>query len=303
MRILKSKKEGEIIRLFDPWDSPLCTCPFKYTLNPYTGCSFFCVYCYATAYIGRRKSTPKKNYLERLLKDLRKIDKRLPINMSTSTDPYPPVEEKMLLTRTTLQILSKHDLRVLITTKGTLYTRDIDIIRASLMAVTPTITTINKGISSKIEPYAPLPSERINALNVLEENNVPFGVRIDPILPYINDDPKEIEELVSILSTYRNLDFIVTSTFKARPDSLSRVIEVFPELETRYKRLYREEGKWMHGYWYLPQKMRLKLLKPVFESARKYGIKYAHCREGFAGKEYFTAASCDGTHLLYPPYR
>ncbi|MCE4615343.1 MAG: radical SAM protein [Desulfurococcales archaeon] len=295
-------REGELIRLFDPWSNPLCTCPRKYTLNPYTGCSFFCVYCYATAYVGRKPSTPKKNYFHRLLKDLRKIDPELPINMSTSSDPYPPIEKNLMITRRTLQLLIKKGLRVLITTKGTLYTRDVDIMKMGVTAITPTITTLDDSVSSKLEPRAPSPKERIKALERISDTGIPAGVRIDPILPYINDDPQDIEELVAILSQIDNVDFIVTSTYKAKPDNLKRVISAFPELAEKYRQLYLKEGIRVRGYWYLKKKLRLKLLKPIFIYARKYGLRYAHCREGLQGKEYFNSPSCDGTHLLYPPY-
>ncbi len=295
-------REGTLIRLFDPWGNPLCTCPRKYTLNPYTGCSFFCIYCYATAYIGRKPSTPKKDYFNRLLKDIARIDRSLPVNMSTSSDPYPPIEAKLGITRRTLKLLVDNKIRVLITTKGVIYTRDIDIITRGNVAITPTITTLDDSISSRIEPNAPPPKERIEALREASNNGIPAGVRIDPIMPYINDDPYEIEELVAILSNIETVDFIVTSTYKARPDNFKRVIQAFPELENKYRRLYREEGILFHGYTYLKPSIRLKLLEPVFRYARKYGLKYAHCREGFRGKEYFNAPSCDGTHLLYPPY-
>jgi DNA repair photolyase len=295
-------KEGTIIRLFDPWNNPLCTCPRKYTLNPYTGCSFFCIYCYATAYIGRKPSTPKKDYFPRLIRDLEKINPNLPINMSTSSDPYPPVEEHFMITRRTLQLLVERKLRVLITTKGILYTRDIDILEKGITAVTPTITTLQESVSSKLEPNAPSPKDRIRALEELSKAGIPAGVRIDPILPYINDDPYDIEELIATVSQISNVDFIVTSTYKARPDNLKRVITVFPELATKYERLYLREGIRMHGYWYLKKNLRLKLLTPVFNYAEKYGLRYAHCREGFQDRKYFNSPSCDGTHLLYPPF-
>ncbi|MEM2014385.1 MAG: radical SAM protein, partial [Desulfurococcaceae archaeon] len=56
----------KVIREFDPWKSPLCTCPRKYSLHPYTGCDHSCLYCYATSYIRSRKSVPKKKFLEAL---------------------------------------------------------------------------------------------------------------------------------------------------------------------------------------------------------------------------------------------
>lgn len=54
----------------------------------------------------------------------------------------------------------------------------------------------------------------------------------------------------------------------------------------------------IQGYLYLPESDRIKLLEPVIKSARRHGLEYAVCREGLTGREWFTAASCDGTHLI-----
>jgi len=104
---------------FDPWKSPLCTCPFKLSLNPYTGCSFKCVYCYATAYIGLRDSEPKKDFKRRLARDLARWPPPTLVNIGTSSDPYPPIERFYGLTRSALEELLPRGYRVLVTTKGT----------------------------------------------------------------------------------------------------------------------------------------------------------------------------------------
>ncbi|MCE4617735.1 MAG: radical SAM protein [Desulfurococcales archaeon] len=285
------------IRPFDPWSSPLCTCPFKYSLNPYTGCSHFCLYCYATSYIGRKPSTPKKNLLRIISKELSKVDHRIPINISTSTDPYPPLERHLMLTRNLLALMIPRGYRILITTKSDIVVRDADILSKGNAAVTVTITTLEEKISSKLEPGAPSPQNRLEALRRLGKNGVPIGVRLDPILPYINDDPHDLRQLVEIIAE-SGATFIVTSTYKAKPDNLARIMKAYPELAPRYHKLYKEEGVRVGGYWYLARKLRLRLLEPVFSTARKLGLEYAHCREGFTGKEYFNAGSCDGTHLI-----
>lgn len=285
---------------FDPWKSPLCTCPFKLSLNPYTGCSFKCLYCYATAYIGVRDSTPKKDFRRRLLRDLARYDPSIPINIGTSSDPYPPEELEYGLTRSALEILVPIGRRVLITTKGTLYaTRDLDLLRRGNVAVTPTITTLDPRISMIIELGAPLPERRLDAARAAAEAGVPVGVRIDPIIPYLNDDPYEIDELVARVAN-AGARFVVTSTYKARPDNLARLRSALSSgLGRRIARLYsRGRAVRVGGYMYLPRSERERLLRPVVEAARRYGLEYATCREGFTGREWFNAASCDGTHLI-----
>ncbi|MEM4848307.1 MAG: radical SAM protein, partial [Ignisphaera sp.] len=79
-----------IIKPFDPWRSSLCTCPTKWVVHPYTGCSHGCLYCYATSYIPKHYMVRAKGrFLERLRRDIPKIPRGALIEMSSSSDPYP----------------------------------------------------------------------------------------------------------------------------------------------------------------------------------------------------------------------
>ncbi len=288
---------GRVLTVFDPWNNPLCTCPFKYSLHPYTGCSHQCLYCYATSYIKTRRSIPKKNFIERLLTDLERANPQIPISMSNSSDPYPPEEGEYKLTRRTLEILLPRGYKVLVVTKGALVARDKDLLAKGNAAVTVTITTLDMSLAQRLEPFASTPRDRLRAIRELVEHGIPVGVRIDPIIPFINNDEKGIRELVETLASI-GVKFIVTSTYKARPDNLKRMKTGFPEIADKLDKLYRGEGSWIRGYWYLPLELRKKLLKPVIEYARRNGMEYATCREGLTSREWFNARSCDGTHLI-----
>jgi len=285
----------QVIRRFDPWRGKLCTCPPKYTLNPYTGCSHMCLYCYATSYIGRRKSTPKNNLIRRVLHDLKIIDKNLVINMSTSSDPYPPEEYHHNLTRRVLELLIRSSCKILITTKSNMFMRDLDIIRNGKAAVMITITTLDKNLARKLEPGAPSPEDRLRAIEKAAEESIPVGVRIDPVIPYINDDPRELKELVRTVVT-AGARHITTSTYKAKPDNFKRMIEAFPELEEKFRKLYYNESEIINGYRYLKIDIRRRLLRPIIEEAERLKVTYATCREGIL--EYRRAESCDGSHLI-----
>ncbi len=292
-----SLPKGSLLSPFDPWSSPLCTCPVKYSLNPYTGCSIGCLYCYATAYIGRRPSTPKRDAVRRLRRDLRRLPRSIPVNMGTSSDPYPPEEEYYKLTRALLEVLVEEGVKVLITTKSDLVVRDVDLIARGRVAVTPTITMLDARMSRIVEPMAPEPSRRISAVRALAHHGVPVGVRVDPVIPYVNDDPHMLEELVCTLAE-AGARFVVTSTYKARPDNMARMRAGLGEVGDKIYRLYRERGVRVGGYTYLPREDRERLLKPVVRAASRCGMEYATCREGLTGPEWFNAASCDGTHLI-----
>lgn len=285
-----------VIREFDPWKSPLCTCPLKYSLHPYTGCSHFCLYCYATSYIGLRSSSPKKDFLRKLLRDLEHVDKERVIELSTSSDPYPPIERELALTRMTLDVLVSRNHKVLITTKSNIVIRDIDLLSRGNAAVMITITTLDEKLAKSIEPGAPTPRERLDAIKELRRSNIPVGVRVDPIIPYVNDDSYEISELIARIAEYGALH-IVTSTYKAKLDSLRRLeARLPPDISTKFTRLYREHGVRLHGYLYLPAESRMKILRNVVSEAKRYNLSYATCREGF--NELNQAPSCDGSHLI-----
>ena len=282
-----------MIRDFDPWRGELCTCPPKYSLQPYTGCSHKCIYCYATSYIRTKNAKPKKKFISRLIRDLKHIDLRRPINMSTSSDPYLPEEHNYRLTRQALEILIPIGAKILITTKGTLIERDVDIIRGGNVAVMITITTLDEGLARIIEPNAPSPSMRLSLIKILSKNNIPVGVRIDPIIPYVNDDKNQLIELVDKVVEY-GAQHIVTSTYKAKADNFKRVITAFSELESKLIKLYKSSPEKHSGYLYLRRNLRKKILDPVIGEALRLNITVATCREGFS--QY--SPSCDGTHLI-----
>ena len=235
--------------------------------------------------------------LRRLRKDLRLADRRLIVSMSNSSDPYPPEEKELGITRESLRLLLSYGFKVLIITKGSLVTRDLDLIRRGEVTVSVTVTTLDEGLSKLLEPGAPPPSERIEALRKLSRGEVPVSARVDPVIPSLNDEPRELEELVGRLAD-AGVSHVVTSTYKAKPDSLKRLITAFPQEASYLKRIYREEGLKFRGYRYLRKELREKLLRPVVKAARYYGLTYATCREGLTSKEFFNAPSCDGSHLI-----
>ena len=283
-----------IIRPFDPWRSPLCTCPPKLSLDPYTGCEHGCLYCYASSYIKDfYRCRPKRNLIELVRRDLRRIPEDTLISMSNSSDPYPPMERRLKLTRRCLKEFRGRNLRILIVTKGDTILRDIDLLRELRAAVTVTITTLDDHIAGRLEPKAPRPMRRLEIIEELTAHGIPVGLRLDPIIPGINDD--SIEELLTEAKE-AGVAHVVSSTFKPRWDSWLRVSEAFPEESERLRRLYFEEGRRRGRSWYLPREMRLKLMREVRDLCDRLGLTFATCREGFP--ELHTAPSCDGSHLI-----
>lgn len=276
------------ITYFDPWRDPLCTCPKKYSLNPYTGCEHRCVYCYITSYIPRGfECRIKKNLLKEVKRERKKLNQKIPISMSNSSDPYTTMEGEYKLTRACLKLLK--DFKVLIITKSDLVTRDIDLLKDMQTSVSITITTLDEGVAKKLEPYAPSPERRLRALEKLISSDIKVSCRIDPIIPHVNEDASVlIKELSDI-----GVPHVVASTFKARPDSWQRFENTFENEARLLKRAYVDKHK---NAYYLPRELRFKLLKDVRELCDRREITFAACREGF--DELKTAKTCDGSHLI-----
>jgi DNA repair photolyase len=280
-----------LITRFDPWRSTLCTCPPKLTFNPYTGCDHACVYCYASSYIPHFASCrPKKSLLRNLQREAARL-KGETVSIANSSDPYPRIEAETGLTRMCLAILSQHDCRVQIITKSTLITRDTDLLSKIPCAVALTITTDDDNTAKLIEPHAPSPTERLKTVEALTSKGIPVSVRIDPVIPFVNDNPQRlIAELASI-----GVKHLTTSTYKLKPDNWQKLATAIPELAEKLKPLYFEQGEKMGGCTFLPKELRLKLMKNVRNLAMKNGVKFGVCRENLSQ---LNTAACDGSWQL-----
>lgn len=155
-----------------------------------------------------------------------------------------------------------------------------------------TITTVDEELSRRLEPGAPSPRRRLSALKKLSEAGIYVSSRIDPIIPGIND--RKIEDLVIALSS-AGVSHITSSTYKARPDSMKRIISAFPEAGEELQGLY-SQGEKISGSRYLPRNLRRGILAEVRAYAHKAGITFSTCREGFPPD---MGICCDGSHLIF----
>lgn len=285
----------DVIREFDPWKDPLCTCPKKLTFNPYTGCPHACLYCYITSFIPRAfECRPKKNLPKRIERDLLKVDRNLVISMSNSSDPYPPVEKKMRLTRSCLELFAKRGTLIQVITKSDIVARDADLLSKMKSVVSFTITTLDKSLSSKLEPLAPEPERRLKAMKELSKAGVPVILRLDPVVPFLNDS--QVEEIIEAASSSGAVH-VTSSTFKPRNDSWKRMRSVFPEICSRLYTLYFKLGMHHHNSWYLPKELRIELMMRVRKACEENELTFSTCREGLEGLN--TSKTCDGSHLIW----
>ena len=174
-----------------------------YNMNLYRGCQHACIYCdtrskcYQLGELSQIRY--KSNSIELLEKELYSKKTKGTIGFGSMNDPYMPVEQKMQLTRTALGLIEKHRFSLHLITKSDLVLRDIDIIKKIsriYAAISFTITTADDELAKIIEPNAPSPSKRFEALRILNQSGIYCGITLMPILPFINDTEKNIRDLI-----------------------------------------------------------------------------------------------------------
>lgn len=189
-----------------------------YVINPYNGCQFACMYCYA-AQIARWKHSGeewgtfldvKLNAPDLLAKELAKLEKKFhsknfgSVFFSSVTDPYTGLEAKYQLTRKCLQVLVDfgYQGQVALQTKSGLITRDIDLFKQLKdVSIGFTVTTLDDKVSRFLEVEAPPVSARIEAIKKLNAEGIPTYAFIGPVLPHFVKDKDGINKLLDTLQT------------------------------------------------------------------------------------------------------
>ena len=168
---------------------------YDYTLNPYSGCSFGCTYCYAAFFSMSREKrdswghwiTVKENAVSKMARFKRSLDGKL-IYMSSVTDPYQPIERKLKITRRLLEILAeRHKPKMVVQTRSPLITRDCDLFRriegnGGRVQINMTVTTDDEDIRHTFEPYCPSNSVRMRAISEIVDSGIDACITMTPLL-------------------------------------------------------------------------------------------------------------------------
>lgn len=257
---LLEKSQAEYLRIEVRTILNRCTSarmPFTWTINPYRGCEFGCRYCYARythEFMGlnRWEDFEEKIYVKQdaarlLVHEL--TPERLTgqtIAIGTATDPYQPAERRYKVTRNLLLVMAlARDLRLSITTKSDLVTRDIDLLRRiairNSVQVNLTVTTLDRRLARILEFRAPTPDLRLKALQALRRAGIVAGVNIAPIMPDITDDTANLEAVIAAAReheathVFANVLFLKSSAQQAFFPFLE---QHFPHLRNRYAALF-----------------------------------------------------------------
>lgn len=182
---------------------------YSHSLNPYTGCSFACSYCYVRKMpvsTFRKEEwgswvDVKKGAAEILHKELTRAKAKGPVTifMSSSTDPYQPVEAKEKITRSLLEVMVHNQPDFLfVQTRSPLVKRDIDLFAQlkGKLRISMTIETDSERIRKHFTPTAPPIPARLKTLDILREAGIPTQATIAPLLPSSREFPEILAKVV-----------------------------------------------------------------------------------------------------------
>jgi DNA repair photolyase len=176
---------------------------FMHSINPYQGCEHGCLYCYARnahEYYGfsagldfERKIIVKRNAAELLEKQFNQKNYTVvPIMMSGNTDCYQPIERKLKITRSLLEVFLKYKHPVSIISKNNLMLRDLDLLKElaslDLVHIAVTLNSLNEDLRLKLEPRTVTGNSRLKLIEKLSSENIPVMLMLAPVIPGLNSD-------------------------------------------------------------------------------------------------------------------
>ncbi len=230
--------------------------PFKWTLNPYRGCTHGCHYCFARRYQAHLEMGPgdefssvilvKVNFPEVLKRELRRAAHGGElVALGTATDPYQPIEGHYRLTRRALEAFADYPTPLALVTKGPLVVRDIDVLaalsRATACTVSVSVPTVDEDAWRRLEPGTAHPLQRLRAVRALTDAGVDAGVLMAPIVPGISSAPAKLEATVRAVADH-GAGFVGAGLLHleggARAHFLEFLAREYPALVAGYGRLY-----------------------------------------------------------------
>jgi DNA repair photolyase len=233
--------------------------PFRWTLNPYRGCTHGCHYCFARRYHAQFEMDSgdefasvilvKSNFASVLRRELdRPAWQREQVALGTATDPYQPIEGHYRLTRASLELLARARTPVGLVTKGPMVVRDADVLldvaRASHCVVYMSVPTVDEDAWHALEPGTAHPLQRLRAVRTLVDAGVPAGVLMAPIVPGFSSSRGKLERTIKAIADH-GARFVGCNVMYLQDGTRTHFMEFldreFPALRPRFERLYRKK--------------------------------------------------------------
>ncbi len=258
--------------------------PFRWTVNPYRGCSHACVYCFARpthAYLdfdaGRdfeREIVVKVNAPEVLRAELARPSwQGEHVALGTNTDPYQWVEGRYKLMQGIWEALRDARNPCSILTKSPLVLRDLPLLReiAQVADVSAclSVPTLDERAWRATEPHTPHPRARLEAVGELNRAGIPCGILVAPLMPGINDAPAQVERILALAAENG-----ATGAGGIALHLRGAVLGVFmdwlrsqrPDLVPRYERLYARGA-------YAPKQERARIAGVLAAARRQHPLR------------------------------
>jgi DNA repair photolyase len=297
----ESLREGHNVEYFTlPSKSLLNRCvsnrqmPFTWTINPYRGCEFGCRYCYARythefmelrdGMEFEQKIYVKQHAAGLLRHELRRVEPDEAIALGTATDPYQPAERRYEVTRGILEEFAHHrGFELGIVSKSNLIVRDLDLLKevakTNRISVHITVTTLDVDLARILEPRAPRPDLRLDAVRALAQAGIRVGVSCSPVVPGITDSAKDLESLIRAAAD-AGADYVFANPLFLKPCSAAVFIpfleQHFPHLLQNYRERYQDRA-------FLPPAYAKRLSHLIAHLREKYKITRAR-RPAYATK-------------------
>jgi DNA repair photolyase len=257
--------------------------PFQWMINPYRGCEFGCKYCYARythefmelhdGALFENQIYAKQFNATAFREELRRVPSGDTVALGTATDPYQPAERRFKVTRQILEVFAKEKgLHLGITTKSDLIPRDIDVLQqiatGNYVSVHMTITTMDVELARLLEPRAPRPDLRAEAVGKLTSAGIRVTVFCGPILPLINDSEEKLAQVAEAAARNGAAGFGGNVLFLkpcAQKVFMPFLEERFPQLVRRYRERF-ERAAYLRGDY--PKKV----IERVRAARHRYGL-------------------------------
>ena len=229
---------------------------FDLSINPYRGCEHGCVYCFARPTHSYLNMSPGLDFETRIIAKVNAAERLreafasrsyepLLLNIGSATDAYQPVERRLRITRSVLEVLAECRHPFSLVTKSSGIERDLDLIAPMaaqrLAAVYVSVTSLDSNLARILEPRAAAPQRRLKTIEALAKAGVPVGVSVSPVIPFINEPELErILEAAANAGATSAFSVVLRLPWEVNPLFQQWLDQHFPERAARVMARVRE---------------------------------------------------------------